>query len=83
MDEVYIRRQWNDWRIGKVRLDKLDGLRWDWLSGGVQAPCPQPFIHGYVSCADIEGDIAHSGTHGPCPHRIKVCVVKKDNNKET
>lgn len=76
---VYIRRQWNDWRIAQVLLSQLSGLGWDTVSGGVQAPAPQPFIHGYVWCTDVIGDIAHSCTHGPPPHSIKVCVVKKDN----
>lgn len=26
------------------------------------------------------GEIAHSCTHGPCPHQIKVCIGKKDND---
>jgi hypothetical protein len=43
---------------------------------------PQPFIHGYVWCTDLDGEIAHSCRHGSGPHRIKVCVVKKDNSKE-
>jgi hypothetical protein len=27
----------------------------------------------------IEGEIAHSCEHGEGPHRIKVCIVQKDN----
>ena len=77
---VFIRRQWNDWRVAKVELNKIQNLHWDIISGGVHAVCPQPFVHGYVLCTDIIGEIAHSGMHGPCPHSIKVCIVKKDNN---
>ena len=76
---VRVRRQWHDYRIGSVTLSQLRKLRWDWLSGGVEAPTPQPFMHGYVWCTDGQGDLAHSGTHGPCPHEIKVCMVKKDH----
>jgi hypothetical protein len=79
---VYVRRQWNDWRVAKVELEKIEGLHWDVISGGVNAPCPQPFVHGYVQCTDIIGEIPHSGMHGKCPHRIKVCVVKKYNDKK-
>jgi len=79
---VRIRRQWNDWRIAQVSCDALHGLHWSRTSGGVQAPAPQPFIHGYVNCDEIVGEIAHSCTHGPGPHAIKVCVVKKDNEAE-
>jgi hypothetical protein len=27
----------------------------------------------------LEGDLAHSCQHGEGPHRIKICIVKKDN----
>ena len=82
MSEVRVRRQWNDnWRIGRVPLDKLDGLHWSRVSGGVKAPAPQPFIHAYVRCTDVEGEIAHSCVHTPPPHRVKVCLVKKDNRE--
>jgi hypothetical protein len=77
--KVYIRRQWNDWRIGSVQLSQIEGLHWDDYSGGVWKRAPQLFIHGYVYCTDVDGEISHSCLHGPPPHRIKVCVVKKDN----
>ena len=80
--DVVVRRQWNDWQKGKVLLEKLENLHWSRLSGGTQTRAPQPFIHGYALYTDIEGEIAHSCLHGEGPHRIKVCVVRKDNNKE-
>ena len=80
---VQVRRQWNDWRIAEVNLSELDDVHWSTFSGGVGAPAPQPFIHGYISCDTIpEGELAHSCRHGSAPHRIKVCVVKKDNDKD-
>ena len=74
-----IRRQWNDWRIAEVEFEKLDTLHWTTISGGVHAPAPQPFVHGYAWCDDIQGEFAHSCRHGQGPHRIKVVLVKKDN----
>ena len=79
---VRVRRQWNNYRIGEVDLAHLHSIRWDSTSGGVGARTPQPFIHGNTTCTAILGDIAHSCRHGPPPHWIKVCVVKKDNSKE-
>lgn len=77
---VKVRRHWNDWRIATYHLADLGGVHWDTMSGGVQSTAPQPFLHGYVVCAQmLDGELAHSGAHGPCPHEIKVCVVKKDN----
>ena len=78
-DIVCIRRQWNDWQIASVELSKIENLQWDRFSGGVRVSAPQPFIHGYVWCTDVDGDIAHSCSHGEGPHRIKVCILKKDN----
>jgi hypothetical protein len=80
--KIRIRRQWNDYRVGEVPEGALSHAQWDTISGGVQAPAPQPFIHGYVWCTQVEGDIAHTCAHGPAPHWIKVCVVKKDNDPD-
>ncbi|PKB78868.1 MAG: hypothetical protein BZY88_16225 [SAR202 cluster bacterium Io17-Chloro-G9] len=81
-ETVRVRRQWNDHRIGKVRWSDISNPRWDILSGGTQTKAPQPFVHAYVYCDKVQGDIAHSCNHGPGPHNIKVCLVKKDNSKE-
>jgi len=80
---IYIRRQWNDHRIASVSFENIGGLRWSDMSGGVHARAPQSFIHGYVSCDDIHGEIGHSCRHGHGPHNIKVCIVKKDNDPST
>ena len=79
---VRIRRDWNDHRIGTVQWSDLVNPRWDIVSGGTQTRTPQPFIHAYVWCNKVRGEIAHSCAHGPGPHNIKVCLVKKDNTKE-
>lgn len=76
---VYIRRQWNAGWDGSVKLSQISGLHWSSESGGVMAPAPRPFLHGYVWCTDVQGGINHSCRHGPPPHRIKVCLVKKSN----
>lgn len=63
-------------------MSDLGGVHWSSVSGGVMRPSPRPFLHAYVNCQGMEeGEIAHSGVHGPCPHRIKVCIVKKDNDQ--
>lgn len=79
---VRVRRDWNDHRIGTVEWSDLRVPRWDSVSGGEQKFTPQPFIHAYVWCDLVQGDIAHSCAHGPGPHNIKVCLVKKDNSRE-
>jgi hypothetical protein len=53
---------------------------WDNISGGVAAPAPQYFIHGYILCDSYSGDLAHSCRHGEGPHRIKICITRKDND---
>ncbi|HLK23021.1 MAG TPA: hypothetical protein VKT30_00025 [Caulobacteraceae bacterium] len=63
-------------------MKDVSGLHWSDVSGGVQAPAPRPFLHGYVMCdAMVQGSIAHSCAHGPGPHSIKVCITRKYNEK--
>jgi hypothetical protein len=70
---IWVRRQWDDYRIALYSLEDLSRVHWSLTSGGVQAPAPQPFLHGYVQCDEaIEGELPHSGRHGPCPHSIKI-----------
>lgn len=80
--QVRIRRQFNSMRIGTVDFSSLGECKWDYISGGVFAIAPQPFIHTYVWCDEIEGEFDHSCKHGPGPHHIKVVIVKKDNTPE-
>ena len=86
---VFVRRQPADYRIAKYPLSSFENPHWDEVSGGVQTTLfNQSFIYGYVWCDGmIEGELAHSGqlgieNHGPCPHRIKVCALKKDNESQ-
>ena len=80
--KVNIKRQWDSYRMGTTELEHLEDLHWDEVSGGVNSFAIQPFIHGYVLCTQIDGEIDHSCQHGPPPHRIKVCMLKKDNDPE-
>lgn len=90
MDEmvVYVRRQYDDYRIAKYYFKDVWDIDWDDESGGVHTKSPGYLLYGYVKCNGmIEGEIAHSGAlgvanHGPCPHDIKVCILKKDNDPE-
>ena len=78
---VLVRRQWNDHRIGEVRLEDLLNIKWDQQSGGVRTRSPYPMIYGYIWCnALIGGDVGHSCQHGPPPNEVKVCVCRKDND---
>jgi len=82
IDVITVRRHWNDWRSATYRRTDVSELHWTNVSGGVRAPLPAPFVHGYVLCdAMISGELAHSCSHGPPPHSILVCVLKKDNPK--
>ena len=78
--KIKIRRHWNDWRIAEIEYSKISDLHWDNISGGIAAPAPQYFIHGYIWCDSYDGDLAHSCRHGEGPHRIKVCITKTDND---
>lgn len=80
--KVSIRRQWNDYRIAEVEFSDLRQLHWDNVSGGVKSRSPKSFIHAFVSCDKIVGDISHSCVHGKPPHHIKVVLIKKDHTLE-
>jgi hypothetical protein len=81
---VVIRRTWNDaGRTAIIPLSKIQDLHWDRWSGGIRSFAPRSFIHGYVMCDEIQGNIAHSGVHRKCPHLIKICITKVDNEPST
>ncbi len=78
---VTVRRHWNDWKLAKYRLANVHRPRWDTESGGVQKASPRRMLYAYVLCNAMEsGELAHSCRHGPPPHEVKVCIVKKDND---
>jgi len=81
---VVVRRQWNDYRRAVVSVDSLSDFHWSSRSGEAGAISPRPFLHAYLSCdAIISGELSHSCLHGDGPHRIKICIVKKDHDKAT
>lgn len=77
---VHVRRDWNDRRVGRVQWSDLENPKWDTVAGGTQVESRKPFIYAYVWCDKVRGDIAHSCIHGPPPHNIKVCLMKRDNS---
>ena len=78
---VYVRRDWNDRGMGRVRWADLHDPLWDTVSGGAQVENPLPLLYGYVWCDKVRGKIGHSCAHGPGPHNIKVCILREDNSK--
>lgn len=82
-ETVWVRRHWCDQLRAEYRLADLTGLHWSDNSDGYTRRSPNPMVHGYVMCHKmVSGDILHSCLHETWPpHRIKVCVVAKDNTK--
>lgn len=78
---VYVRRDWDDRGLGRVRWSGLRNPRWDTVAGGTQVDNPLPLLHVYVCCDKVRGKIGHSGAHGPGPHNIKVCMLRQDNSR--
>ena len=79
--DVYVRRDWDDRGLGRVRWPDLHDPRWDTMSGGAQVENPLPLIHAYVWCGKVRGRIGHSCAHGAGPHNIKVCMLREDNTR--
>jgi len=79
---VWVRRQFDHHKHAAYRLADVDGWHWSGISGGVRHRANRDYLHGYVWCDGmIAGKLAHTCRHGPPPHRIKVCVTKKGNEK--
>lgn len=79
---VWVRRQFDDYRHAAYRLTDLRGWHWSNVSGGAQWRANRFYLHAYVMCdAMIAGELAHSCAHGQGPHRIKVCITKKGNER--
>lgn len=79
---VWVRRQFDDHRHAAYRLADVKGWHWSNISGGVQHQANRYYLHAYVMCDGmIAGELAHRCEHGPPPHRIKVCITKKGNEK--
>ena len=77
---ISVRRHPQDWKTAAYRYGDIEDIRWDTFAGGVGRATPNPMLFGYVWCDGmISGKIGHSCIHGPPPHRIKVCLVKKLN----
>jgi hypothetical protein len=79
---VWVRRQFDHHKHAAYRLGDVEGWHWSDISGGVMHRANRYYLHGYVWCDGmIAGTLAHRCEHGPPPHRIKVCVTKKGNEK--
>ena len=78
---IWVRRHGDEYHTAAHRLGDLTGVHSESRSRGVGGSAPRPLLHGYVYCdRAIEGGVPHSCQHSPPPHRIKVCVVKQDND---
>jgi hypothetical protein len=82
---VVVRRQFDEPRTAQCRLSAFRNIHWDFISGGAQRLAPWPYMYGYVWCSDLVNadEFPHSCLHGPPPHSVKVCIVKKDNGPQT
>ncbi|MGE0034160.1 MAG: hypothetical protein AB7S93_00835 [Xanthobacteraceae bacterium] len=71
-------------RSDGFRKGSTHPTRWHWsdISGGLQHRANRHYLHAYVWCDGmIAGELSHRCEHGPPPHRIKVCITRKGNEK--
>jgi hypothetical protein len=79
---VWVRRQFSHRWHAAYRLADVSRWHWSNISGGMQHRANRYYLHAYVWCNGmIAGKLAHTCTHGPPPHNIKVCITKKGNEK--
>ena len=77
---VTVCRHPGDWHAAEYRMSDIHSLRWSQITGGVKRRTPYPMVMGYVRCDGmVSGELAHSCDHGPPPHSVKVCLIRKYN----
>jgi hypothetical protein len=76
---VIVRPLWNDWRTAECDITAVTEPHWARFSAEGGAPAPRPLLHGFVFCDCLDGDIGHECDPDRAPHRLKVCILKKDN----
>jgi hypothetical protein len=76
---VFVKRTWFGDDGDVVPVDAIDGVRWDNVSGGVNARQPRTSLCSYVRCDQAPG-VRHSCRHGQGPHSIKVLIRKKGSD---
>ncbi len=66
-----------------VDVADVGNPRWDWIYGGSQAITPNTWsvLFVDVSCDKVP-NVEHWGMHGPCPHIIKVCVIREGSDRD-
>lgn len=71
---IHVHREWNGYSTAYVRLRDLQEIHWF-----QPLRAPRPLLHGYVSCTSIvSGEILHDCNDADAPHRLFVCVLKKN-----
>src|SRR5262249_10906781 len=70
---VSVHSEWYGWKTAEVRIGDLETLHWRQPSGA-----PRLLLHGYVSCARIAGRLPHDCASATAPHKLLVCVLKKN-----
>ena len=79
---VWVRRQFHQRESAAYDLADIEGWHQTDVSGGKHTRANRRYWHGYVWCnAMLEGSVAHSCTHGPPPHHIKVCQARNRGQK--
>src|SRR3984893_7402173 len=79
---VCVRRHPSGGQTAVYRFSDIDGFHRRRVSDGVRPETSPDALFGYVMCdGAVSGGVAHSCSHGPAPHRIKVCIPKTCNKR--
>jgi hypothetical protein len=75
---IVVRRRCGDKQRAIYRLEDISGLHMHEVRlkfGGTRSE-----LHGYVWCDEtLSGELAHTCTPGNGAHRVRVCILRKDN----
>jgi hypothetical protein len=71
---ITVRAEWKGWRQAEVRMLDVEDLHWFQPDRA-----PHAFVHGYVLCTQLAtGAIPHDCGRSAPPHRLLICVLKRD-----
>lgn len=80
--KVIICRQPSNHEHGEISVSEIHDVKWDSISGGVNAPQGFWSLYGYINYDRAAELVACSGMHGGYGGPAKICICKSHNAAE-
>lgn len=80
---VLICRHPGDYECGPYMADKISGVHWDCVSGGINRRQHGFSLYGYVDYEDAMDIVACSGRHNFGYNEMKICITASANKDDS